>query len=34
MSFAAVCGLIATLALYRGPRDGLQYASAGAAMGR
>ena len=34
MSFAAVCGLIATLALYRRPRgDGLQYAAPGAAIG-
>src|SRR6202020_1655795 len=31
MSFAAVCGLIATLALYRRPAGGLQYLAPGAA---
>jgi hypothetical protein len=29
MSFAALCGLIATLALYRRPAGGVQYAAAG-----
>jgi MFS transporter, MHS family, citrate/tricarballylate:H+ symporter len=33
MSFAAVCGLIATLALYRKPRGGIEYAASGAALG-
>jgi MFS transporter, MHS family, citrate/tricarballylate:H+ symporter len=33
MSFAAVCGLIAALALYRRPRDGVHYAASGAALG-
>lgn len=33
MSFAAVCGLIATLALYRRPAGGVQYATPGAAVG-
>ena len=32
MSFAALCGLIATLALYRRPARGIQYAP-GAALG-
>jgi MHS family citrate/tricarballylate:H+ symporter-like MFS transporter len=32
MSFAAVCGLIAALALYRRPRDGVHYAASGAAL--
>ena len=31
MSFAAVCGLIATLALYRRPAGGVQYLAPGAA---
>jgi MHS family citrate/tricarballylate:H+ symporter-like MFS transporter len=31
MSFAAVCGLIATLALYRRPQGGVQYLAPGAA---
>ena len=33
MSFAAVCGLIATLALYRRPRGGVEYAASSAALG-
>ena len=33
MSFAAVCGLIATLALYRRPAGGVQYLAPGAAGG-
>ena len=33
MSFAALCGLIATLALYRRPAGGVQYATPGAAVG-
>jgi len=33
MSFAALCGLIATLALYRRPTGGVQYAAPGAAVG-
>ena len=34
MSFAAICGLIATLALYRRPAGGIQYLAPGAAGGR
>ena len=33
MSFAAICGLIATLALYRRPAGGVQYLAPGAAGG-
>jgi MFS transporter, MHS family, citrate/tricarballylate:H+ symporter len=33
MSFAAICGLIATLALYRRPKGGVQYVASGAARG-
>ena len=33
MSFAALCGLIATLALYRRPAGGVQYLAPGAAAG-
>jgi len=33
MSFAAVCGLIATLSLYRRPQKGLPYLAPGAASG-
>jgi MHS family citrate/tricarballylate:H+ symporter-like MFS transporter len=33
MSFAAVCGLIATLALYRRPKGGVQYVASGAPLG-
>ena len=33
LSFAALCGLIATLALYRRPTGGVQYAAPGAAVG-
>jgi MHS family citrate/tricarballylate:H+ symporter-like MFS transporter len=33
MSFAALCGLIATLALYRPPARGVQYLARGAAGG-
>jgi hypothetical protein len=33
MSFAALCGLIATLALYRRPQGGIQYAAPGKAIG-
>jgi MFS transporter, MHS family, citrate/tricarballylate:H+ symporter len=33
MSFAAACGLIATLALYRRPAGGVQYLAPGAASG-
>jgi MFS transporter, MHS family, citrate/tricarballylate:H+ symporter len=33
MSFAAVCGLIATLALYRRSKGGVQYVASGAALG-
>jgi MHS family citrate/tricarballylate:H+ symporter-like MFS transporter len=34
MSFAAICALIATLALYRRPAGGIQYLAPGAAGGR
>jgi MFS transporter, MHS family, citrate/tricarballylate:H+ symporter len=33
MSFAAICGLIATLALYRRPKGGVQYVASGAPLG-
>jgi len=33
MSFAALCGLVATLALYRGPAGGRQYAAPDTALG-
>src|SRR3984893_8716770 len=33
MSFAAICGLIATLALYRRSTGGVQYVASGAALG-
>jgi MFS transporter, MHS family, citrate/tricarballylate:H+ symporter len=33
MSFAALCGLLATLALYRGPAGGRQYAAPDTALG-
>jgi MHS family citrate/tricarballylate:H+ symporter-like MFS transporter len=33
MSFAALCGLVATLALYRRPAGGVQYATGGRAIG-
>src|SRR5258708_1797629 len=33
MSFAAVCGLIPTLALFRRPAGGVQYVASGAALG-
>ena len=33
MSFAALCGLVATLALYRRPAGGVQYAAGGRAIG-